>query len=115
MTPSLIVGLVLVACSNEPPEVRQPTPGVLSLDLDGSRRQHLERLRHARTSIEANIVLLERLLRDRSGIYTLREASRIRQNLEKMRDAVDELKQRERKLWEQQPGGITAPPPREKK
>ena len=32
--------------------------------------------------------------------------------IEKMKADLDSLRKRERKLWEQQPGGITAPPPR---
>jgi len=39
-------------------------------------------------------------------------AKELRQKAVTMQKQIAECKQRERELWEDQPGGITAPPPR---
>jgi hypothetical protein len=39
-------------------------------------------------------------------------AERVRKDIERSRARIAELQKQERDLWEQQPGGITAPPPR---
>jgi hypothetical protein len=43
------------------------------------------------------------------------DAQRFRKEGAKMRSRLVQLKRQERQLWEQQPGGISAPPPREAK
>jgi len=78
--------------------------------IEGQRRYMLESTRATRVFVEDNIKLFEKLLA--SDIFTLAEASALRADLEEFRENVLWFKQIERDLWEQQPGGITAPAPR---
>ena len=62
--------------------------------------------------IEANLGLFEMVLQ--SDILSASDACELRIEMEEHKAKLSELRIRARELWEQQPGGITAPPPRPK-
>jgi hypothetical protein len=79
------------------------------------RSRQLQNTRTIRKFLEENIVLYEEILEVMGSKYlTPADASAIRQDIDHVKRRVEELKHIERELWEEQPGGITAPAPRPK-
>jgi hypothetical protein len=102
--------------------LREPIP-----EPEKMRREMLEQTRRLRRLLEDEIEMYERMAAEADASTdparyppSVVEASRdiardCRQTAAKFRKALPEVKQRERELWEEQPGGIEAPPPREVK
>jgi len=82
---------------------------------DGMRRDELRRVRGVLNIYQSNIYLFERLLKNHPELDAPPYNSRMAETLVKLRNELEKMKKYERELWEDQPGGITAPPPREKK
>lgn len=101
---NLATGLPLMYIPHPP----KPLPGFETLS-------RFERTRRAKTAIEGNIELIERVLKTHPEAFTVEQVIRIRRNLEKMRSELVELKNHERALLQDEPGGVLAPPPREVK
>ncbi len=98
------------------PPMLPPLPELpLAEEMERMRCRQLESLRRGRKLFEENIAMYEMFLRDFARLYTQEQVRSIQQDLDKWREHVRWSKDQERVLWEQQPGGITAPMPREKK
>ena len=84
-------------------------------EQDGPRQVQLALVRRARAIKEEHIAWLERMMLSRPDLFPPEIAERTRLQIQDMKKDVEKRKKQERELWEQQPGGITAPAPREKK
>lgn len=110
MTPALILYCSLACWRAElPPSLSSFLAPPHSEDL---RRRRLESLRHARAVIQDTIAFYEKMAD--SGKVPPAIASECRRNAARLRKDIAWYKGEERRLWEEQPGGITAPAPRPK-
>jgi hypothetical protein len=93
-------------------------PIPLTKDVAADRFRELNRQLRL-VVVRAELQILERDI-ERSDLQItvaevtgrVKNAALLREKQEAMKAQVEELKKQERQLWEQQPGGILAPPPR---
>src|SRR4029078_10278957 len=105
MLASLILFFSIIGlCSGDPPLLRpkQAIPMLPQLDKAPSHRDLLELLKRGQKRLEESIEIQEKLLD--AGIFSLKEASQIRQEWEEWRKELEKKKKyiRELERWEQQ-------------
>jgi len=119
MTPTLLLWLSLSAWpgGDRLPKFQQHAADLMVAKttrfLDEHRRKTLAWTRQRQVHLKEQIIWMEDYLK-RNGNDPLSLELR-RTILVDCREMLNDAIKLERELWEQQPGGITAPPPREKK
>ena len=116
MMHSLLLCISLTGCYSADLPTAQTTLMLASdYDFNVFRRLTLEHVRDTRDVFKKMIELNEELADQADLLGLPEEAMRLRQEMAEFRVKDLQLKKKERELWEQQPGGISAPPPREVK